>query len=462
MGFSLKYLFSRGPEPIEADAVLIQEVPFEEFGLTLLYILVAGVWVVFADDVFDWIMGIKVDTPVLQTVKGINFVTTTGLVLYLVLRRTLRRRRQAEEALRLSQQRFESVALATTDAIWDLNLQTKVMWWNDGVQKLFGYRPEDVSSKFEWWLQRIHPDDRDKVMQSIQGVVDSGRRTWAGEYRFRRHDDSYAIVLDRGYIIQDAAGKPVRLVGGISDVSERRVAEQALENSRRQLRALTVRLQSGREEERAKVAREIHDDLGQMLTSLKINLEWLERKIGEPENVPQLNPLLDRVLESVEMAESAIQCVQRIATNLRPAVLDNLGLVEALKEEAARFQERSGITCNLQMPAARLTLGPEISTAIFRVFQEALTNVARHAEATDVRISLQTNQEQVVFQLEDNGKGIRLGAIDDPHSLGLLGMTERAAALRGHVEVSPIKPQGTRVTLRLPQCGVADVSGTHQ
>jgi len=109
-----------------------------------------------------------------------------------------------------------------------------------------------------------------------------------------------------------------------------------------------------------------------------------------------------------------------------------------------------------------LTLGPEISTAIFRVFQEALTNVARHAEATDVRISLQTNQEQVVFQLEDNGKGIGLEAIDDPHSLGLLGMTERAAAIRGHVEVSPIKPQGTRVTLRLPQCGVADVSGRHQ
>jgi len=450
MALKLKHLFARGPETIDAEKVSIRETPAEELGLTALYILVAGVWVVFADDVFDWLMGIKVDSPALQTLKGVNFVTTTSLVLYLVLRRTLRRRRQAEEALRLSQQRFESAALATTDAIWDLNLDTKVVWWSEGVQKLFGYRPEDVSSKFDWWLQRVHPDDRDRVTESIRSVVESGGKTWGGEYRFRRQDETYATVLDRGFIIRDSGGKPMRLVGGLSDVSEQRIAERALESSRRQLRALTARLQFGREEERTKVAREIHDDLGQVLTALKLNLDWLEGKLGELGDGARLNPLLERILECAEMTESAIQSVQRIATDLRPAVLDNLGLMEALQEEARRFEQRSGIACELRLPPEHLSLLPETSTAIFRVFQEALTNVARHAQATAVRVFLETHDNQVLLQLEDNGKGIGLEAIGDPRSLGLLGMTERASALGGHVAVAPIIPHGTRVTLQLP------------
>jgi signal transduction histidine kinase len=150
------------------------------------------------------------------------------------------------------------------------------------------------------------------------------------------------------------------------------------------------------------------------------------------------------------MAETAIQSVQRIATDLRPAVLDNLGLVEALQEEAHRFELRSGVSCELKLPEERLSITAETSTAIFRVFQESLTNVARHAEATAVRISLETHDGQVLLQLEDNGKGIGVEAVGDPRSLGLLGMTERASALGGHVAIAPVIPHGTRVTLQLP------------
>jgi two-component system sensor histidine kinase UhpB len=450
MPFKLKQLFARGPEKIEAEKVLIRDIPLEELGLTLLFILIAGFWLVFSGDVVNWIMGVEIDSPTVHTLRGINFVTTTGLVLYLVLRRTLRRRRQAEEALRLSQQRFESVALATTDAIWDVNLETKVVWWSEGIEKLFGYRHEEVSSKFDWWIQRVHPDDRDRVTEAIRKAVEGAGRAWSSEYRFRRQDESYATVLDRGFIIRDSVGKPIRLVGGLSDVSEQRIAERALENSRQQLRALNSRLQTGREDERAKVSREIHDELGQVLTALKLNLDWLERKITKGGPGPAQSELLDRILESVEMTETAIQSVQRIATELRPAVLDNLGLIEALQEEAHRFQLRSSIACEVLLPPDGLTLRPETSTAIFRVFQEALTNVARHAEATTVRVSLETQQDQVLLQLEDNGKGIGVEAIGDPRSLGLLGMTERASALGGHVAIAPVLPHGTRVTLQLP------------
>jgi signal transduction histidine kinase len=289
------------------------------------------------------------------------------------------------------------------------------------------------------------------VEAAIRSVVEGGGRTWSGEYRFRRHDDSYAVVLDRGYIVLDAAGKPARLVGGLSDISDRRAAQRALENSRQQLRALTARLQAGREEERAKAAREIHDDLGQVLTALKLNLDWIERKIGEGADNAALNALLDRVLESAEMVEAAIQSVQRISTDLRPSALDNLGLVEALREETRRFEARSSLACELRLPGEPLRLPPQTSITVFRVFQEALTNVARHAQASAVRISLEVREAQIVLQIEDDGKGIGPEAIGDPRSLGLLGMTERASALGGRVAVAPIAPHGTRVTLRLPE-----------
>ncbi len=459
MSFNLKSFLARGPEAIRPERVFVQEVPLEELGLTILYILFAGIWCVFSDDVFDWAMGSPLNSPGLQTLKGTNFVLTTGLVLYLVLRRTFRAQRQAQEALRLSQERFEHVALATTDAIWELNLETKAIWWSEGVEKLFGYRPGDVSAKYEWWLDRVHPDDREKIAGGIMRIAESGGTAWAREYRFRRQDNTYATVQDRGYIIQDAAGEPACLVGGLSDITERRMAEQALENSRQQLRALTARLQSGREAERAAVAREIHDDLGQTLTALKLDVDWLEREIGKLETEPRLNRLLERVLESGEMIETAIQNVQRISGDLRPPALDNLGLAEALQEEARRFQERSGIACELRLPSDPLSLPTETSIAIFRVFQEALTNVVRHAEATSVTISLETRPESIVLQLDDNGKGIPPEAIGDARSLGLLGMAERASSLGGHVTVAPVAPHGTRVTLQLPRKEDAQASG---
>jgi two-component system sensor histidine kinase UhpB len=447
----VKGMLARRPEAISVDRVFVRDVPLTELGLTILYILFAGVWFLIVDELFVWVMGEITHSPALHAVRVMNFVIATGLVLYLVLRRAFRTRRQAEEALRLSQHRFELVALATTDAVLDMNLETGVVWWGEGVYKLFGYGAGDVSSDSEWWRQRVHPEDLERVTKGIRGAVDSGGRTWAGEYRFRRQDGSYAVVLDRGFILYDAAGKPVRLVGGLSDVSERRVAEKALEGSRQQLRALTARLQSGIEEERARVAREIHDDLGQLLTALKINLDWMERHIGESKDNAVVDPMLERVVESGEVVENAIESVQRIAADLRPAVLDNLGLVEALREETRRFEARSGITCRLELPPDAVNLAPKGATGVFRVFQEALTNVARHANATVVSISLAAQGDQMVLRIEDNGEGIRPEALKDPRSLGLLGMAERAEALGGQLAVAPSGARGTLVTLHLPR-----------
>src|SRR5678816_4635568 len=161
MAFNLKRFLARGPEIIQTESVFIREFPLAELGLTAIYVLAAGLWFIFSDVLVDEWIGSPKNTPTLETLKGFNFVLTTSLVLYLVLRRAFHVRRRAEEALRLSQQRFEFVALATTDAIWDLNVETKIVWWSAGIEKLFGYRSEDVSPKLDWWLERLHPDDKD-------------------------------------------------------------------------------------------------------------------------------------------------------------------------------------------------------------------------------------------------------------------------------------------------------------
>jgi two-component system sensor histidine kinase UhpB len=456
MAISLKQFLKRVPEKIRPDRVLVEEMPLAELGFTLLYVLLAGVWCIFADDVFDAILDIPLASPPLQAMKGINFVLTTGVVLYLVLRRSFHNRRRAEETSRLNQERFEAVALATTDAIWDLNLDTEVVWWSDSAAKLFGFRPEDISTRVEWWRERLHPEDRERVLSAIREVASGAGRTWTGHYRFRRHDGNYAVVMDRGYIVRDAAGKPVRIVGGVTDITERRRAEEALEASRRQLRALSARLQSAREEERANVAREIHDELGQVLTAIKINLDWLEGNIGERETDPALNRLLERVVESGEMTEGAIASVQRIATALRPGLLDNLGLTAALQEEAARFAQRTGVTCDLTFSSEPPTLPREATTAVFRIFQESLTNVARHAGAKSVRADFHVDEDHLVLEISDDGCGIPPEAVSNNRSLGLLGMRERAAVLGGELAIAPVSPHGTRVTLRLPRA--ADTS----
>src|SRR5215471_9172585 len=157
MAFDFKNLLAHGPEAIQTERVFVKEMPLAELGLTCLYVVIGSLWFMFADEVFDVVLGVPIPAPALEAAKGINFIVTSGLVLYLVLRRAFRIRRQAEEALRLSQQRFEVVALATTDAIWDLNIETRTIWRSDSMEALFGYKHEDMSNHLDWWLERLHP-----------------------------------------------------------------------------------------------------------------------------------------------------------------------------------------------------------------------------------------------------------------------------------------------------------------
>jgi len=441
--------------PGDTAPAALREFPLAELVTTASYMLVGGLWILGTDALVSHILGEPRDSTSLQSVKGLNFVATTGLLLYLVLRRSFQRHRRAEAAAAQGHERLELAARAATDAIWDLDVAAGKLWWSDGIEKLFGYPKADVPPTLDFWTERLHPEERERVKKGFYSAIEGTGDLWSDEYRFRCRDGHYSFVQDRGFIIRDPAGKARRMVGGMSDITQRKEAEQRIERSRRQLRALSARLANLREEERTRIAREIHDELGQLLTALKLDLRWMEKKLEDHAADPALNSVLDKLVQTVELADHTIAAVQKIASELRPGILDNLGLSAALAHEAGSFQKRTGLVCDLVLPETVPELSRDATTAVFRIFQEALTNIARHAEATRVRCEFKVDGDQAVLRIEDNGRGISPDALADPKSLGLLGMQERAAVLSGEVRIEPASPAGTRVILRLP-CAADD------
>jgi signal transduction histidine kinase len=229
------------------------------------------------------------------------------------------------------------------------------------------------------------------------------------------------------------------------EIAERKQIEAELRTSEESLRALAVHLQSVREEERTRIAREIHDELGQTLTGLKMDLTSLAKRLPE-----QQKDLGKKVKSMFQLIDSTIHSVRRISSGLRPQVLDELGLVAAVKWQATEFQKRTGIRCRIDLPADGVQLREEQSTAVFRIFQEVLTNVARHAKATRVGIDFQVSEDRLVLKIEDNGKGMRETDRRRPSRLGLMGMRERAVLFGGDFEIGSEPGKGTLVTLSMP------------
>ncbi len=428
--------------------LLIPDVPRAEIVLTFLYLILGCAWIVFSDRMLDMMSNEKVDTAPLQTIKGLNFILTTAVIFYFILRHLYSRRRLAEAQTRAVTERFELVARVSTDAIFDWNLTTDTVFWSEGLQNVFGHPVEHSGTSMDVWTQRVHPDDRERLSANLGSARDGGRNFATDEYRFQRKDGSYAEVAIRAQLLRDASGRVTRLVGGLRDITQRKQAQEELALSRHRLRALSAKLESLREEERSRISREIHDQLGQMLTGLKMDLRWIERRLGDLDGSAAINPILDKAVEAGGLADETIAAVQKIAGELRPGVLDNLGLPAAIRYEATRFQGRTGVICDVRVPEQPVPLARDVATAAFRIFQEAMTNVTRHAGATRADIELRLDDKDFVLEITDNGRGISAETLANPRSLGLLGMQERAANINGQLTFRRGETAGTRVVLR--------------
>jgi len=349
------------------------------------------------------------------------------------------REKEAEEALDEARETFRSMFLNSQVGMARTRISDgRFLEFNDRLMKMFGFDDrEEFASGFSAVEAYADPAERERLFGLLErdGVVDSfitearrrdGSRFWI-EF-FARVD------REKGFIDTVSV-----------DISERREAEEELKRSRQHLRNLAVHLQSVQEEERGRIARDIHDDLGQILTALDYDLALLAKRLPEGQEA-----LLEKTADMSSLVGQAIKTVQRISSELRPALLDDLGLFAGIEWLVQEFEERTGIRCETTFDSEDVVLGKDLSTALFRAFQESLTNVARHAGATRVSVSLGCRDTDVILEVTDNGRGITEEELHSSKSLGLSGMMERFHPFGGRLDITGVKGRGTTVRVCIP------------
>ena len=251
--------------------------------------------------------------------------------------------------------------------------------------------------------------------------------------------------LDIGPFLKEEKNLIDGIAQTLSEAIERKKAEEENRSSREQLHRLSAHLQSVREEERASISREINVVLGQSLTAIKKDLSSLDNVLPKEQKNGH-----EKIRMLKELTEDTIKSVQKISLDLRPSILDDLGLVSATKWQALEFQKRFGINCKITTKGSDSDLDKNLTVNLFRIFQEILTNVARHANATQVKSHLNINDKEIIWEVSDNGKGIPKDKLNDPKSLGLFGMKERVYPWKGRVDIKVVEGKGTTVKVSIP------------
>jgi PAS domain S-box-containing protein len=350
-------------------------------------------------------------------------------------------RKHAEENLRQSEEQFRTIVETAPSLLIITDAEGNNIYVSPNCEQMTGYKVEELLGKVVWW---VHDDDLARAKEIMNRVFSDRVRGRNFEYKAMKKNGDQWWASSSWELLHDVRGNFCGVVMQTLDITERKKAEEALRESQNQLRSLADHLQSVRENERTAMAREIHDELGQALTSLRMDLSWLAKKI--PEDQTQL---LDKLHSMSELTGSTLRTVQRISTELRPGLLDDLGLVAAIEWQTEEFQNRTGIRCTLTVDPD-ITLDDRRSTALFRILQETLINVARHAQATGVTVSLQEKDGVLKLRVRDNGKGITKDQISNPKSFGLLGIQERVNPWGGEVKISGRPGKGTTVMVRMP------------
>lgn len=390
-------------------------------------------------------------------------------------------RLQAEQALRRSRENFRSMYDAISDLVFIVDTQGQLIHWNRMVEQRLGYSPDELAGRS---VLELHlPEDTPRARQLLEEVIAKRRSSFVlplltrdgtavpAETRINQGlwDDQEALfgisrdISDRVRVEERLREYQERLEELVqqrtaelrqanihleNEISERRRTEQALNERRESRRALSVRLQDVREEERTNIARAIHDELGATLTAIKMDVAWLQRKLNGFEE-ERTAPLAARTGTLLQEIDSMIQLVREISTELRPGVLDTIGLVGALEWQTNEFRKRTGMRCVLKLQEG-IDLDPDRSTALFRIYQEILTNIARHSGANTVRTTLEERDDMLVLEVADNGRGITETETTGSEAIGVLGMRERAHVFGGEVLLQGVPDRGTTVRVLIP------------
>jgi PAS domain S-box-containing protein len=360
-------------------------------------------------------------------------------------------RKRAEDALRQSEERYRSIFENAVEGIFQTTLDGKYVAVNPALAHMYGYDSSDdmIAAITDIASQLyVDPGRRDEFIRLMQ----SQEEVTGFEALVYRKDGSFIWISENVRSRRDQAGVLVGYEGTVDNITERKLANERLRATLEEVRLLSGRLATVQEEERTRIARELHDELGVGLTCLKIDLSRLHTMVSERAGAGARKKAEDKIRSMIEQIDTTIASVQRLVTELRPAVLDDLGLVAAIEWQCQDFQKRTGIPCTCVTSADDIAMERERATAIFRICQEALTNTVRHAKATAVTIKLESRSESLRLVVADNGVGIPDTKCSNRQSLGLLGMRERVALFGGEITIQGNPGKGTTVTACLPRC----------
>jgi PAS domain S-box-containing protein len=353
--------------------------------------------------------------------------------------RDITERKKAADQIRKEKELSESIINSLPGIFYLRAFPGKLLKWNKQLEVISGYSEKELSELEE--LHLFNEKDRPFLRQKVQDIYNQGKA-----------ELEVALVTKEGKAIPfHLTGAPIWyegkfcILGTGFDISEGKHTEVKLQQINEQLRHLSAHLQDIREEERTRIAREIHDELGQQLTGLKMDIAWLRKKMQNEDN-----QYLHKLSSMNELIDQTVGSVRRIATQLRPSVLDDLGLVDALEWQSVEFGNRFSIQVEFLSGIPELEFPSNISTGLFRIYQESLTNVARHSGAKKVMTTLQLNEEGLVLTVADDGRGFDILAAGDRKTFGLLGIKERTLMLGGKCEIVSEPDKGTAITVSLP------------
>jgi PAS domain S-box-containing protein len=365
-----------------------------------------------------------------------------------VLQSEIAERQRTEAALRESERRFREMMSRIKLISLMLDRHGRITYCNDYLLALTGWRREEVFGQD--WFDLFIPPALTDLRTFFEDLLNDHPDTWHHENEILTKSGERRLIRWNNSLLRSVSGEVIGTASVGEDITERKRAELEIQRSRSQLRALLARFQQLREEERTRIARDVHDVLGQMLTGLKMDLSWCERRFTKIADERLRRALQGKIEATARLADTMIETVQKISRELRPSLLDNIGLGAALQFEARQFQERTGILCEVSVPVEPSHLERDMATGVFRVFQELITNVARHARANRVAVSLRQTGEGVALEVCDDGRGIHDAEVADPKSLGLLGMSERASLMGGSLHITRGPGGGTVAILTIP------------
>ncbi|MBW1768140.1 MAG: PAS domain S-box protein [Deltaproteobacteria bacterium] len=361
------------------------------------------------------------------------------------IERNVTERNRAQKALKESEKKYrlmnENIPVAVYSALPD-EFSTN-LFISGRIEELTGYSAKEFSEEPKLFANIIHPKDKKYLRETIEECSKSPK-DFDVEYRIITKENNIKWIRNKANPVVENK-RIVQFDGFMEDITEKKNAENELRESREQLRNLSRYLQSSMENERTRIAREIHDDLGQYLTALKMDLSWFKKRLPKDQA-----PLQEKEKSMQKTVNTAIESIERIISNLRPGPLDDLGLTAAIEWLIGYFQNQTGIKGRYRFDQEEYMLDGERSIAIYRILQESLTNIARHSNATEVDIELYEDDGSIVLKVTDNGTGILKSKALHPESFGLMGMRERAYLFQGDIKIEGIPDKGTTITASIP------------